>query len=368
MKDWFTIDNVADLDSPALVVYPDRVKENIRVLKTFVPDSKRLRPHVKTHKSAEVTKFMLDAGITQFKCATIAEAEMLAMAGAPDVLVSYPPVGPKASRLLALTEKYPATTFSCLIDSREIASHVADVFSNKQKTINYFIDLNVGMNRTGIIPDLAFALFTECQQLPGIRFTGLHAYDGHIHVSDYELRKKQSDEGFARVEELQKELMKIHTPPFATIAGGTPTFPIHARRKDAVCSPGTFVYWDIGYSKMLQEQPFVFAALVICRVVSRPASDTLTLDLGHKSIASENPLTNRVSFLNAPELQPMGHSEEHLVVRTDKPEAYAVGDVLYGVPFHICPTVALYDRAFPIENHRAERQWNLLSRNREITV
>jgi D-serine deaminase-like pyridoxal phosphate-dependent protein len=107
---------------------------------------------------------------------------------------------------------------------------------------------------------------------------------------------------------------------------------------------------------------------VISRVISKPTNDTLCIDLGHKSIASENPIENRVFFLNAPDLQPMGHSEEHMVVRTPATNSYKVGDVLFGVPFHICPTCALYDSAWIVENHKVRQTWAISARNRTLTV
>src|ERR1700743_1648755 len=106
-QDWYSISNVDILDTPALVVYPDRVKQNIETAIGMIDDVARLRPHVKTHKSAEVTNLMLDAGITKFKCATIAEAEMLGMCGAPDVLLAYQPIGPKLQRFVQVALKYP---------------------------------------------------------------------------------------------------------------------------------------------------------------------------------------------------------------------------------------------------------------------
>ena len=83
-QNWWLIDGVASVDSPALVLYIDRVKANVQALVEMVDDKSRLRPHAKTHKCAETTKLLLKAGVTKFKCATIAEAEMLAEAGAPD--------------------------------------------------------------------------------------------------------------------------------------------------------------------------------------------------------------------------------------------------------------------------------------------
>src|SRR5437764_4717326 len=92
---WYKIKNIDEIDTPALVVYPERVRENIRQLKKMSRNTASLRPHVKTHKTIEASRMLLEEGISKFKCATIAEAEMLGMAGAPDVLLAYQPTGPK---------------------------------------------------------------------------------------------------------------------------------------------------------------------------------------------------------------------------------------------------------------------------------
>ncbi len=127
--EWYELVNIGELDSPALVVYRNRVKENIQILIDSIDDITRLRPHVKTHKSSEVCVMMLQAGIKKFKCATIAEAEMLASVGAPDVLLAYQPVGPKGNRLLQLVQQFPATNFSCLIDNLDSAKQLSGIFN-----------------------------------------------------------------------------------------------------------------------------------------------------------------------------------------------------------------------------------------------
>src|SRR5579859_2628786 len=142
--EWYTIDNIGELDTPALVVYPARVRENIRNAVALAGDPTRLRPHVKTHKSPDVTRLLLEAGIRQFKCATIAEAEMLAIEGAPDVLLAYQPIGPKAKRLVELIRKYPKTKFSCLIDNEEAARSMAATFTAAGLTVPVWLDLNIG--------------------------------------------------------------------------------------------------------------------------------------------------------------------------------------------------------------------------------
>lgn len=366
MADWYTIKNVEQLDTPALVVYPDRIKENISMLKQFVSDLNRLRPHVKTNKCAEVCKLMMIEGIYKFKCATIAEAEMLGKLNAKDVLLAYQPVGPKINRLIQLVKSNPATTYSCLIDNIGCAQAISSIAQASNLKLKVFIDVNVGMNRTGIAPEQVEALYKLCQSLPGIEIVGLHAYDGHLRDTDLNLRKEKCDAGFKKVEAVHVLLEKQSGKSLVMIAGGTPSFPIHAKRENAECSPGTFIFWDKGYQQILQEQPFNFAALVVTRIISHPAPGIFTTDLGHKAIASENPLDKRVYFLNEDSLEPTGHSEEHLVLKSSKD--LKVGDILYGVPHHICPTVALHETLAVVENHQVVDTWSVVSRKRKITI
>lgn len=369
MAEWYTIRNVENLDTPALVIYPDRVKKNIELLKTFTDDPGRLRPHVKTNKCPQIVRLMLEADITKFKCATIAEAEMLATEGAKDVLLAYQPVGPKALRFCDLQRKFPHTAFSCLIDNPKTLSYLSALATDNGLHIAVFIDLNIGMNRTGVAPGPdAFSLYELASAARGISFIGLHAYDGHLRDADLGLRKQKCDDAFIPVETLARKITEAGNHRPLLVVGGTPTFPIHAKRKGVEASPGTFIFWDKGYQQLLAEQPFHFAALVVTRVISRPDTNILCLDLGHKSIASENPINQRVYFLNATDLVPIGHSEEHMVFTSEKTHAFSPGDVLYGVPHHICPTVALYDQATVCQNGEMNDTWPIVSRKRKLTI
>src|SRR5436190_12465152 len=152
-ESWFEIKNIKELDSPVLVVFPERVKHNIQLAIEMICDVSRLRPHIKTNKSPDVAKLMLKAGITKFKCATIAEAEMLAQCDAADVLLAYQPLGPKLDRFISLIKKYPSTKFSCLTDNIAAANEQSLAFSAENIIVPVYFDLNVGMNRTGISPN-----------------------------------------------------------------------------------------------------------------------------------------------------------------------------------------------------------------------
>jgi D-threonine aldolase len=363
---WYEAVNINEYDSPALLLYPSRIKENINRLTERV-DVRLLRPHVKTNKTAEVSKLMMEGGILKFKAATIAEAEMLAMIKAPDVLLAYQPTVPKIKRLIRLIQKYPDTHFSCLIDNENTAVAISDLFAVANLTAGVFIDLNIGMNRTGVRPENAITLFEKINSVPAIQILGLHAYDGHIKDRDMKIRTEVCLRAFEPVSKLKHALEEIVGHSTTLIAGGSPTCFIHAEAGDRECSPGTFVFWDKGYTENLPEQPFDWAAVLVSRIISIPAPDMICVDLGYKSVASENPLP-RVYFLNAPDAIPTAQSEEHLVLKVPDSDRFNPGDILYGVPWHICPTVALHDKALVVENNTIVGAWEVIARKREITV
>lgn len=369
MEEWYRIDNINEIDSPALIIYPDRVKKNIALLKSMINQVQRLRPHVKTNKAKEAVLLLLEAGITKFKCATVAEAEMLGQVKAPDVLLAYQPIGPKIQRFISLIKNYPATKFSCLVDNISSARQIAKEAIDAGVEVPVFIDLNVGMNRTGIIPgQRAVELYMQCSQEKNIHPVGLHAYDGHITDPEFDIREKKCNEAFEPVNWLRKEIIQKGFPEPVIVAGGTPSFPVHAKREKVECSPGTFIYWDAGYIQKYKEQPFLPAALVISRIISLPNEITICADLGHKSVAAENPINSRVYLINAPELTVVGQSEEHLVLQAKGGHDYKTGDVLYGIPVHICPTCALYERALIVEDGKLAGEWKIIARDRKITL
>jgi len=367
--EWYEIEDIDKLDSPALIVIPERVKSNIQTAINMVRNIHCLRPHVKTNKSAEATRLMLEAGITKFKCATIAEAEMLGIVGAPDVVLAYQPVGPKLLRFIRLIKRFPDTKYACLADNAPAAKEQAEAFAANDIEVPLYVDLNTGMNRTGIIPNEdAVELCKFCTMTKGIKFAGLHTYDGHLRNPDIDIRTRECDEAFLLLDELKEKLAKIGIVVPNVIAGGSPTFPIHAKRKDVECSPGTFIYWDKGYSVQCKEQSFLPAAVLVTRIISIVSSTKVCTDLGHKSVAAENEIGKRISFLNTADLIPVGQSEEHLVCEHKNDRHYKTGQVLYGLPYHICPTVALYERMVVVENNKASGEWKVIARDRKITI
>jgi D-serine deaminase-like pyridoxal phosphate-dependent protein len=330
--------------------------------------TERLRPHVKTHKLPGLIQRQLALGITRFKCATIAEAEMCAKAGAPDVLVAYPLVGPNVGRWLALQQKYPGTNFSTVADDPSAWRALAAAADKAGTRIEVLLDIDIGQHRTGLPPGpAAVAAYRELVGLRSIIAGGLHAYDGHLQIPDPKERAAACAAGIAPVLALRDELRGLGLPVPRVVAGGTPTFPFHAARRDVECSPGTSVLWDACYATILPDLEFQNAAVLLTRVVSKPAEDRLCLDLGHKAVASEMPHP-RVFFPDLPDAEAVMHSEEHLVLKTPQARRFAVGDKLLAVPWHICPTVALHAEAILVEQGRLDGSWPIEARARKLTI
>lgn len=368
---WYQLQNPDQIDTPALLIYPDRAQQNIQKMIGIAGDISRLRPHVKTHKMAEVAAMHLQAGIDKFKCATIAEAEMLASAGAKDVLLAYQPMGPRSDRLIGLVKAYPEVAFGCLLDDPTIAYQLSVKAKAAEVTIDIWIDINNGMNRSGIVPgDGALALYSTLVDMPGLNPKGLHVYDGHIRHPNFSQRVEEGNAAYEAVEELigRIEAAGLGTPNI--VAGGSPSFPVNALRQDVDLSPGTFIFWDTGYAELCPELDFEFGAVVMTRVLSKPGGNVICLDVGSKGAAPDKSLDDRIRFLNLP-IQPkfVSQNEEHLVIEVENPDEIAVGDVWYGVPGHVCTTVNLYQEANVVSAEgEVTAQWQVVARDRRITI
>jgi D-serine deaminase-like pyridoxal phosphate-dependent protein len=349
--------NFSNIESPGLLVNPEIVKNNIQwVLNQVDNNPTRLRPHIKTHKTREVNQLLLAAGITKFKAATIAEAELLALDEAPDVLLSMQPTGTTLYRFIALVKKYPNTSFACLLDDAQAAITLNAVSSNQR----VFIDLNMGMNRTGIKPEDSLPLMMQIEQLPNLVLSGLHAYDGHIRDVQIEERQKHVEQDFQTFYSLLPQVRD----DLELVVGGTPSFLVHHQNPNYVCSPGTFVFFDTGYAKLYPENSLELAVQVIGRIISIPTDHTISIDVGHKSVAPENGIDNRLQFIEHPEWKLLSQSEEHGIVEVGDSSAFQIGDIVRMFPYHICPTVALHQYLQVGDG----TVWNVVARNRKLTI
>lgn len=367
---WYEVNNIDQVDSPALLVYPDRIQHNIAaMINTVGGNTQRLMPHVKTHKMGAVVKMQLEAGISRFKCATIAELEMALDAGAKHVLISYQLIGPKVARFIQLVKKFPDAVVASLVDDLTVAQQLDAAFGAEGLQAQVYIDINNGQNRTGAqLNDHTFELYQAIAALKHVQIRGLHIYDGHIRDVKVEDRVAHSDSDFSPVYALLQQIAAAGFPKPEIINGGSPSFFPASLREEVFCSPGTTLLWDWGYSTFVGEVGVEWAALLLTRVISKPAPGRITTDLGHKSVGSENPLDKRIKFLNLTDYEPVGQNEEHLILTVKDWDAIRIGDVLYGVPYHICPSVALHDVAYVIRDHQWTEIWPVTARTRKITV
>lgn len=365
---WYLVNDANEVNSPGLLLYPDHIESNIRKMIEIAGCVDHLRPHVKTHKMAEIIKLQMKYGINKFKSATISETEMVARCGAPDILLAIQPVGPNIDRFFKLKQEFNNIKISCIADNEEVIIQLSDMSRKTGLETHVWLDINNGMNRTGVIPgEKAARLFKRIMDSPMLVAEGFHVYDGHIHEPDLSLRQTKCNDSFAPVMSLVEELGTEGIESVRIVAGGTPTFPIHAMRENVETSPGTLLLWDWGYSSSFADMDFSHAAVLLTRIISKPGKDLLCLDLGHKAVASEMPQP-RIKILDIAKYAIVNHTEEHLVIRTGEANKYKIGDHLFCIPWHICPTIDRYDTVYVINDHKVTGQWNVEARKRKITL
>ena len=360
---WPKIDELGSIPSPALLVDPGKISANIDQMIRIAGDNfkERLRPHLKTHKMRKVTQLQIDKGINQFKAATIAEANMAAQLGAKDILLAYQPVGPNLNKFGELIDNFPESSFAAIVDNLESAKTITSEIGNSSNPVRLFIDINCGMNRTGISFNGSLEPLREwIEKEPRVTLSGLHIYDGHLHQP--ELKKRR--DGVIKINDSIKDYIGINSVP-EIIVGGSPTFGLWAEQSDWNLSPGTVLLWDAGYARAFPDLDFSIASCLLTRVISRPEKNLICVDLGHKSVAAENPLHDRVFFPDLSDYEIIGQSEEHLVIKTHHSEKYDPGHLLLGFPKHICPTVALHSHVSVINDNVASTEtWEVNARNR----
>lgn len=368
----FRLNDPSNVASPSLLFYVDRIRHNLfrMIARAGGPD--RLRPHCKTHKTRQIVRMQLDAGIEKHKAATIAEAEMLAQERVPDVLLAYPLVGPNVARFVRLMQTYPDTRFSTLVDSEAGVDGLSRGLSAAGLTAEVLLDVDVGQHRTGIAPGpAAEALYERIVRSPGLLAGGLQLYDGHNHQEKLGERQSAVGGAWAQATALRTALERRGLPVPRVVAGGTPTFPAWADvdPSGVELSPGTCVLNDQGYGSRFRDMDdFVVAAALLTRVVSKPTPTRITLDVGNKAVAADPPAGKRVKLPEIPDGEQVIHNEEHLAVETARAGEIAIGDVFYAIPWHICPTCALHQEALVVQNGDIVDSWPIVARDRRLTI
>jgi D-serine deaminase-like pyridoxal phosphate-dependent protein len=339
----------ARLLSPTLVIWLDKVRANVaRVIDALGGDPDRWRPHVKTTKIPEVWHELIEAGVRHFKCATTREAQHLLRTldredVNGDVLLSHPLVGPNLAQLAALAERYPRTRVSVLVEDPDLVLEIPS-------QVSIFIDVNPGMDRTGV-PIADGHRHHQIAAAAGGRLRGVHYYDGH-HLGEGAARRAAIHAGYdslgTLIEDLRgdghqvNEVITAGTPAFLSATQHWPLQRLEGCRHRV--SPGTVVFHDARSEQLNPEFELQPAALVFTRVISHPTTDRVTCDAGSKSLAAEagDPVA---VVLGHPELQADTPSEEHLPLRVSGGSRPVLGEDLLLIPRHVCPTVNLAEQA-----------------------
>jgi D-serine deaminase-like pyridoxal phosphate-dependent protein len=353
----YQIDDLGETLTPALAIYPALVDHNIETtLRLLGDDPARWRPHIKTAKLSAVHRRLIAHGVTRMKCATSLELLTACADGATDVLLSFPVMGANARRVRQIADQYPDVGISALVESLD----QLDVWRGGR--VGVFIDVNPGMNRTGMSQEdeegiLALAHATVDA---GLAFLGLHYYQGHLTTLDIAERERAVHAGYDRLLQLVAALERAGLPVEEVITAGTPAFPCTLTYKPFAdgtvrhsASPGTVVYTDATtLTQLPREFGYRPAALVLATVVSHPSARRVTADAGHKAISADmgNPTC---VVVGRPELHGAQLSEEHLPLDvSDGAKPPALGETVYLVPRHVCPTVNNFDSALMIEDGR----------------
>jgi D-serine deaminase-like pyridoxal phosphate-dependent protein len=280
-------------------------------------------------------------------------------------------VGANAGRVREISRQFPGVAVSALVESRE------QIEAWQGSTIGLFIDVNPGMNRTGIEQDRIDEIvqLARAIQSAGQNFRGLHYYDGHLSSVDLTERESAAHRGYDQLMGIVAALEQAQIETAEIITAGTPAFPctisysaFASGRFIHRASPGTVVYNDCSsLTQLPAEYGYKAAAVVVSTVVSRPSPGRFTCDAGHKAVSADAGVPT-CAVIGEPDFIPSKPSEEHLPVDVRNGLAPSIGDVLYLVPRHVCPTVNNFDHALLVTQGRIVGIQRVTARGREAPL
>ena len=346
----YVVSEPEKIATPRLLFFRGRLEHNLssmrEALGAFEPafSAEDLCPHVKTHKSGWVTRKLIDFGVSMFK-STPNEAGMLASAGAREIFFAYPPLPDWIEPAARLAAGSPGIRFYWQAGHTAHIGSLAQAAQITGSPVPVFLDLDVGMGRTGIGAEKAVPIARLLVQHPGLEMAGVHAYNGHNYSRDKKTRSQEAERGFQRLRAVLEALEADGIEVPRIVMGGTPSFieegrqaaPLRARYR--VClSPGTWVLSDL-ITTGIHGARFEPAALILARVMDRPGAGRATLNLGHKRYSvDQGPLRQ----LSVPEMRPLSWSEEHTVVSAPGEAGLDIGAYVLIPPVHVCSTVNLW--------------------------
>ncbi|KAF3804274.1 D-threonine aldolase [Colletotrichum gloeosporioides] len=358
-------DGLDSLDTPSMIVNLDLMESNIKKLfDNFLPTGRKVRPHLKTTKSAVLARKLVAAGATGCCVAKVSEAEAITAAGFDDILITCEIIGaPKVKRLVELFRKH--RDIRIVVDSEVGATAINDALAQSgiDQPITTLIDLDVGLHRTGVAPgEPALALAKHIATLPHLRLIGVQGYEGHLqHLHDREDRKKQCLESMKTLVDTAEQLRKEGFTIDVVTTGGTGTGEFCAQVPGVTeLQPGSFIFMDTDYRNAVGTF-YSNSLTLLATVVSKQGERQVTIDTGLKSLTTDSGLAE----CKDPRYRHANLGDEHGSLTWDEgTPALNVGDRVEMIPSHIDPTINLHDFYYAHRNGVIEEIWTVDSRGK----
>lgn len=344
---------IEDLDTPALLLDWVVAERNIQRMADFFRGRNCcLRPHFKNHKCPTLAWHQLDAGhAVGMTCAKLGEAEVLAAHGFENVLIANQVVGrAKVERLVEVAKK---TQVLVAIDDLSQATQIAEAASAAKATVGVLIEIDIGMGRCGVAPgNPALELARQIEKMPGLRFAGLQAYEGHVvYTNDFDRRAEHARLALHAAVQTRDLLENDGIPVLVISGGSSSTYQIAAQIEGInEIQAGTYATMDWRYCELSPE--FEVAMTVLSRVISKRPG-VAVLDVGSKGLGAEfgPPRIREHLDMDINALL----TEEHCIVR--RAPTWRIGDAVQLVPSHACTTCNLYREFYVHENGRVVDVW-----------
>jgi D-serine deaminase-like pyridoxal phosphate-dependent protein len=275
-----------ELDTPALCVDLDVMQRNLnKMARTIIGAGKNWRPHTKGQKIPAIAHKEIAAGAIGVTCAKLGEAEVMAQAGIRDILIANQIVG--REKVTRLANLQPHADVMVAIDSPENAREISDAAVAKGVKVRVLVELNVGLNRAGVVPgEAALHLSEYAASLPGLRYSGVMAWEAHATTILDQAEKRrviERDVGGKLV--ASAELIREAGLPVEIVScGGTGTYWITCTIPGVTeIQAGGGIFHDVHYAEHYGVD-HEFAMTIVATVVSRPAPTRIVVDAGHKTM------------------------------------------------------------------------------------
>jgi D-serine deaminase-like pyridoxal phosphate-dependent protein len=346
--------------TPSLLLDLDAIQHNIAFVAERLTGQVALRPHVKSHKCAEIARLQVEGGgVIGFTVATLWEALALREAGLDHFLIANQIVGPEKCRHLAQAARH--MHLLAAVDDIDNAVQLSAAAREAGSEIGVLIEVDTGMNRCGVrSPEEARRVAGQVAALPGLRLQGVTGYEGHcVLESDRETRTTKAQVAMEYLVGIAHSLRAAGLPIEIVSAGGTGTWDITGAIPGVTeLQIGSYVFLDATRGAYLQG--LEYALTVLASVVSRQGS-TLVLDTGRKTISPEFTLPRLLGYPEE-QVRTRGVAEEHLLCDVTPACPLKAGDVVEVIPGYAPLTVNLHEVYHVVQDGVVVDIWPVLAR------